>query len=277
MILIGGEKPPSFSELVAVVPLLERELDVLIVPTLGVPIRPGPLGAVFPTLKRIFDSHRCTINSHADEVRDLIFSPKLDSVPQDKSDDVTPYWGNAYFQPGDARLAYAVVARYQPSQIIEIGCGNSTKFLRRAVDDYQLATRITCIDPHPREDIAKVADEFHQATLPTIDLDVFSRLKAGDVLFLDGSHLVMNGSDCVHFFLNILPELPKGVWVHLHDIFLPYDYPSQLFIDCKSNEQYTLAMLFLFSQEWVPVLPIYYAYREGILPHGGGSLWMKRQ
>ncbi len=277
MIFIGNEKPPTFSELVAMMPTLEKELDALIVPTLGVPIQPGPLGAVFPSLKKVFDGHRGAISSHADEVRDLILSPKLEAVPQDKMDDVTPYWGNPYFHPGDARLAYAVVARYQPSRIIEIGCGNSTKFMRRAIDDYQLATKITCIDPQPREDIAKVAHEFHQATLPTVDVGIFNQLKKGDVLFLDGSHLVMNGSDCVHFFLNILPELPKGVWVHLHDIFLPYDYPHQLFIDCKSNEQYTLAMLFLFSQEWVPVLPIYYAYREGILPHGGGSLWMKRR
>lgn len=92
LIFIGNEKPPTFSELVATIPTLEKELDALIVPTLGVPIQPGPLGAVFPSLKKVFDSHRDTISSHADEVRDLILSPKLDTVPQDKTDDVTPYW-----------------------------------------------------------------------------------------------------------------------------------------------------------------------------------------
>jgi len=105
---------------------------------------------------------------------------------------------------------------------------------------------------------------------------VFSRLRPGDVLFIDGSHLVMNGSDCVRFFLDVLPILPDGVWVHLHDVFLPYDYPYQLFLDCKSNEQYMVAVLLLHSQDWVPVLPIYYGHKPGILPHGGGSFRMRR-
>ncbi|HVM59988.1 MAG TPA: class I SAM-dependent methyltransferase [Verrucomicrobiae bacterium] len=277
MSITGRDKPPLYSELVSLMPGLEKELDVLIVPTLGVPMRPHPLDYVFPHLKKVFDGHRDIIRRHADQVREFIFSPHLDTVPQTKTDDVTPYWGNDYFHPGDARLAYAVIACHRPRRVIEIGCGNSTKFMRRAIDDYQLPTRITCIDPQPREDISKVAHEYFEASLPTVDLDVFDQLEPGDVLFLDGSHLVMNGSDCVQFFLNILPRLPKGVWIHLHDIFLPFDYPYQLFLDCKSNEQYMLAMLFLFSREWLPVLPIYYGYREGILPHGGGSLWMKRQ
>lgn len=112
--------------------------------------------------------------------------------------------------------------------------------------------------------------------MQTVDLAVFDQLESGDVVFMDGSHLVMNGSDCTHFFLNVLPVLPVGIWVHIHDVFLPYDYPYQLFLDCKSNEQYMLAVLFLNSREWVPVLPIYYGYHMGILPHGGGSLWMRR-
>ena len=257
-------------------PRLQEELGALIVPTLGVPIVPNPPGTVFPHVKRAMDEHLETMRRYAAEVTPLIFASQLESVPDDAVDDRTPYWNNEYFHRGDARLAYAIVARYRPQLIIEIGCGNSTRFMRRAATDFQTGTRIVCIDPHPRADVGGVADEVIEASMPTVDLRVFERLSPGDVLFMDGSHLAMNGSDCVQFFLNVLPMMPRGIWVHVHDIFLPYDYPYQLFIDCKSNEQYLLAALLLHSPEWVPVLPIYYACAQGILPHGGGSFWMRR-
>jgi hypothetical protein len=255
---------------------LEAELGALIVPTLGVPITPNPLGQVFPHVKAAMDRHLPEMREAAAEVTPFIFSPLLDAIPRHKVDDVTPYWESRYFPQGDKRLAYAVVARYRPRLIVEIGSGHSTKFMRRAARDHGLDTRIVSIDPEPRADIRLVADEFIQATMQTVDLSLFDALRPNDILFLDGSHLVMNGSDCVQFFLNILPVLPPGVLVHLHDIFLPFDYPYQLFIDCKSNEQYMVAMLLLSDPAWVPILPIYYAHTLDILPHGGGSFWMRR-
>jgi len=269
-------EPPSYPDLLKVMPRLEEALGVLMVPTLGVPIRPNPPGYVFSPVQAVFDSYRGVMQGYAADVMEYIFSPRLESIPESQIDDVTPFWNNGYFPAGDARLTYAVIARFRPRLIIEIGCGNSTKFMRQAALDYATGSRIICIDPQPRADITMVADDFHQANLTTVDLRMFDQLGSGDVLFVDSSHLVMNGSDCVQFFLNILPALVRGVWVHLHDIFLPYDYPYELFVNCKSNEQYMLAVLFLHSREWVPVLPIYYAHQLGILPHGGGSLWMRR-
>jgi len=268
--------PLSQEKLFAEMPRLQQELGALIVPTLGVPITPNPPGHLFPRVKQVMDAHLDTMRQHAAEVVPFIFDPKLEAIPQTRADEVTPYWGNDYFPAGDARLAYAVVARYRPRLIIEIGSGSSTKFMRRAVVDHGTGTRIVCIDPQPREDVRAVADEFIPAPLPAVDLSVFDALAPGDVLFMDGSHLVMNGSDCVQFFLNVVPALPPGIWVHLHDVFLPYDYPYQLFIDCKSNEQYMVASLLLHAQDWIPVFPIYYACMRGILPHGGGSFWMRR-
>jgi hypothetical protein len=256
---------------------IEAELGALVVPTLGVPITPNPLDHLFPWVQAAMDRHQPAMRQAAAEVIPFIFSKELERIPQDKVDEVTPYWNNGYFPAGDARLAYAVVARHRPRLIIEVGCGNSTKFMRRASMDHGTNTRIVCIDPQPRADVRPVADEFIEASMPTVDLSVFSRLQPGDVLFLDGSHLVMNGSDCVQFFLNVLPAVPAGVLVHIHDIFLPYDYPYQLFIDCKSNEQYMVAMLMLHAPEWVPILPIYYGNKLGILPMGGGSFWMRKE
>jgi hypothetical protein len=56
--------------------------------------------------------------------------------------------------------------------------------------------------------------------------EVFSTLTAGDVLFIDSSHLLMPGTDVDVLFNRVLPQLPAGVFVHIHDIFLPDDYPA---------------------------------------------------
>ena len=271
----GDTYPPPLP-LLEIAPQLEDALGAVLVPTFGVPVYPRPLDYLYAHVERALDAHEDAIRAHADEVTPFIFSPGLETVPDEKTDEVTPYWNNEYFTPGDARLAYAVVARYRPRRIVEVGCGNSTRFMRRAARDVGLGTRITCIDPDPREDIRLVADEVRVERLQDADPSVFEGLAANDVVFFDGSHLVLNGSDCTCFFLEVLPRLPKGIWVHVHDIFLPYDYPYRLFVDCRSNEQYMMALLVLFSREWLPALPIYYAHRKGWLPHGGGSFWMRR-
>ncbi len=270
------DETPEYSQIVPVIPRLEKALGIWITPTLGFTIDPNPPGYVFPLVKQVFDGYLTEMRHYADEVKEFIFSPKLNSITNQKSDGVSPYWENDYFQEGDARLAYAVIARYRPKLIIEIGCGNSTKFMRRAINDYDTGSRLVCIDPAPREEIDSVAHEIHRVSCTQVDVQIFSQLSDGDVLFVDGSHLVMNGSDCVHLFLNILPSLKTGVWVHFHDIFLPYDYAYDLHVRCRFNEQYLLAMLFLYSKDWLPALPIYFAYERQLLPLGGGSFWMKK-
>lgn len=267
----------DFHALMTAIPVIEEGLDVWMIPKLGFRIDTNPPGYVFPLLENRFEEHLDTIRHHADDVRELIVSPNLERIPENKVDDVGPYWRNDYFHPGDARLAYAVVARYRPRMILEIGCGNSTKFMRRAAEDFRTGTTIVCVDPEPRANLHGVAHEFYQQSCTTVDFNVYKRLQPGDVLFIDGSHLVMNGSDCVHLFLNVLPLLPPGVWVHLHDVFLPYDYPYDLHINCRYNEQYLVGAVLQYSDEWVPALPIYYCNQKGILPHGGGSFWMVKR
>lgn len=267
----------NYSELKPFYKSFEEGLDAWITPRLGFSITPNPLGQVFPLVEKKFESFHDTMRQHARELIPFIQSPKLTAIPENKTDEVTPYWLNDYFHQGDARLAYAMVACHRPKLIIECGCGNSTKFMRRAAQDYQTGTRIVCIDPEPRANIKGVADAFHQASATTIDPEFFDQLQPGDFLFIDGSHLVMNGSDCVHLFLNVLPRLKPGVWVHIHDVFLPHDYPYELHVECRYNEQYMLAQLFLYSNDWTPAVPIYYGHRKGILPYGGGSFWMRKE
>jgi len=137
-----------------------------------------------------------------------------------------PRWDQDWFPRLDAAIAYAIVRRHRPARIVEVGSGHSTRFMVRAAEDSGLATQIFAIDPAPRAALHGLPIEWLPATVPACGLTPFQRLAAGDLLFIDSSHILMPGTD-VDFLLNeVLPILPAGVLLHLHDVFLPDDYPA---------------------------------------------------
>ncbi|HEU4435033.1 MAG TPA: class I SAM-dependent methyltransferase [Pyrinomonadaceae bacterium] len=85
-----------------------------------------------------------------------------------------------------------------------------------------------------------------------IDVGFFSQLEANDILFIDSSHTVKFGSDVCYEFLEVLPELRPGVWVHVHDIFFPHDYPAEWLLKRRLalNEQYLLEAFLSFNREF---------------------------
>ncbi len=152
------------------------------------------------------------------------FAPNLEAIGE--ASPPAPRWRQGWFPRLDAASAYAMVRTLRPRRIVEIGSGHSTRFLARAVADGGLETTITTIDPRPRAaldglDIRHVAETLHDAGCAP-----FQGLEAGDILFVDSSHILMPGSD-VDIILNRLwPALAPGVVVHFHDIFLPDGYPE---------------------------------------------------
>lgn len=137
----------------------------------------------------------------------------------------TPRFDQSWFPTLDAVAAYTIVRRSRPHRMIEVGSGHSTRFLARAVADAGAPTRITAIDPQPRAALAGLDIEFIPAVVQDADPGLFADLAAGDILFIDSSHILMPGTDVDWLFSRVLPRLPAGVLVHIHDIFLPDDYP----------------------------------------------------
>jgi methyltransferase family protein len=151
---------------------------------------------------------------------------------------------NGYYDTPDAEALYLMVRRFAPTRVIEVGCGNSTRITRQAVIDGDLDTTITAIDPYPRADIAHVVDHFEQKRLEDVDPALFDGLQSGDILFIDSSHQVRMSNDVAHLFCRIIPTLAPGVVIHVHDVFLPFEYPKRFFYDCPSwGEQYVLHTL----------------------------------
>jgi hypothetical protein len=225
---------------------------------------------------KIFEMQRKRIVEEYHLLSPLMNSPKLSTITELQQNETDPFWQNGFFQCGDARAAYALAVTLNPAHIIEIGSGNSTKFFRRAILDYGLRSKIVSIDPTPRADISKIADTVIPLNAVKVPVSCFDELRAGDILFIDGSHYCFNGSDVTHLFLNVLPRLPLGVVVHIHDIMLPYEY-MDVFTKRNYNEQYLLAALLFNTARWQITLPLSWLSRQGITPpeHVGVSFWMR--
>jgi hypothetical protein len=108
-----------------------------------------------------------------------------------------------------------------------------------------------------------------------IELDYFSGLEANDILFIDSSHIVKFGSDVCYEFLEILPTLKPGVWIHVHDIFFPYDYPAEWLINRRQafNEQYLLEAFLNFNKAFSVQLANYWLHLDH--PNDAARLWTK--
>jgi predicted O-methyltransferase YrrM len=153
-----------------------------------------------------------------------------------------PRWDQDWFPRLDAAALYTLVRKQRPARIVEVGSGHSTRFTARAIRDGGLQTTITSIDPAPRADIGATGAVTIRKTLQQVGLEPFRDLGSGDILFIDSSHILMPGTDVDILFNHVLPGLPEGVLVHVHDIFLPDDYPPEW--DWRGyNEQLGIAAL----------------------------------
>jgi len=172
-----------------------------------------------------------------------------------------PQWVNSYIPGLDGVALYSFVADTRPSLYLEVGSGNSTKFVKRAISDHGLDTTIVSIDPHPRAEVDTLCDEIIRLPVEDADLGVFDRLVPGDMLFIDNSHRAFQNSDATVMLTEVVPSLPAGVLVGIHDIFLPDDYPPQ-WADRYYSEQYLLAAWLLGGGGGAEiVLPAHYIRR----------------
>jgi len=186
------------------------------------------------------------------------------------------YWKNNYLPGLDLVFLYTLVREQKPAKIIEIGSGHSTAVMRRAIQDGQLSTQITCIDPQPRRKLSQLADVVLPMALENLTgFQIFNQLKPGDILFFDGSHLALPNSDVTVFFMEILPRLAPGVFIQIHDIYLPFDYPEDM-VSRGYNEQYVLAQLLQFGWpgKMEVLFPAYWMSRQEIFQNEmDAGLW----
>jgi len=184
-----------------------------------------------------------------------------------------------------------MVRHFQPQLILEIGGGFSSLLLSEAAAKNN-GSSVICIEPFPPEFLKQGSPGLRsliEKEVQDIDLDFFAQLASGDILFIDSSHTVKIGGDVNYLFLEVLPRLSPGVIVHIHDIFLPFEYRRKWVVDELRfwTEQYLLQAFLAFNSDYEVLIANNYLshyYEEDLkatfpdLPcWGGGSLWMRRR
>jgi hypothetical protein len=213
-----------------------------------------------------------------------------DELPPN-SDESAFYTKNTQYSWLDARALFAFLRELRPRRMVEIGSGFSS-LLAADVNRRFLDGRLdlTCIEPYPRPFLRKGIpgiSRLIEARVQDVALNTFTCLEAGDILFIDSSHVSKTGSDVNFIYFEILPRLCPGVVVHIHDIFFPHDYPQQwvLELGIHWNEQYLVRAMLTDSRGFSVLLGCAYVLERfpdllrtalGGELYGGGSLWLQR-
>jgi predicted O-methyltransferase YrrM len=163
-----------------------------------------------------------------------------------------PRFAQDWFPRLDAAIGYTMLRLRRPARLVEVGSGHSTRVFARAIADGALATRLSAIDPAPRADISALPVALSRVPVQRAARALFADLRAGDILVVDSSHVLMPGSDVDLLFNDVMPALPMGAIVHVHDIFLPRGYTNHYYLDQNRhwNENYLLGALLLENPRW---------------------------
>lgn len=205
---------------------------------------------------------------------------------------------NQNFRHVDAEVAHSMVRHFLPKKIIEIGSGFSTYLLARACllnkERSRVETELFVIDPYPWDTVARGfpgLSNLRREKAENIELAFFLQLGAGDILFIDSTHVVRTGGDVNYLYLEVLPRLKCGVIVHIHDIFLPREYPQEWVLKERffRTEQYLLQAFLAYNQAfevlWCASY-MHFHYPQQLKtafpsydnqPHWPRSFWMRKK
>jgi predicted O-methyltransferase YrrM len=202
---------------------------------------------------------------------------------------------NGYFSYSDGILLYSMIRQFQPKRIIEIGSGHSSALM---LDTNELFFKneidLTFIEPYPAERLdwlMNTEDKKRFTVIPdfvqSVSLNVFAELGAGDILFIDSTHVSKTGSDVNYILFDVLPVLQPGVIIHFHDVFYPFEYPKEwVFNGYNWNEDYLLrAFLMCNSTYDILLFPDYlYMHHKEVFDsmplcklNTGGSFWIQKK
>ncbi len=197
-----------------------------------------------------------------------------------------PRWNdgpaNRMFSAADAAVYRAMLGYLRPRQIIEAGSGYSTAI---ALDE---GYAVTCAEPYPARLLSLLRPDdpvtLIRQPVQDVPLEAFARLGAGDILFIDSSHVAKAGSDVAWLLLHVLPRLAAGVAVHVHDIFWPFTYPAQWLAEQRDwNEAYFLHAFLSGNASWEILLFSSWLWQQHpeLVPRHlaceqPGSIWLRK-
>jgi hypothetical protein len=188
---------------------------------------------------------------------ELDYAEELKAFPQLKPADGGFFYRNATYESGDAELLYGIIRRHRPRRLVEIGGGYSTLMAQAAIrrnraDDPGCVCEHVCIEPYEAPWLESLGLTVVRQRVELMGPELFRSLEAGDILFIDSSHVIRPQGDVLHEHLYVLPQLAPGVLVHFHDVFTPRDYLRDWVVDERKlwNEQYLLEAFLSCNREF---------------------------
>jgi hypothetical protein len=187
----------------------------------------------------------------------LTFGKEFIGLLEAKASDFGFGFNNDSFGPGDAEYLYQIIRRNKPRMLLEIGSGHSTLIARAAIkrnceESGESRCEHICIEPYENPWLESSGVNVLRQRVEEVDGALFEQLAAGDLLFIDSSHIIRPQGDVLTEYLEILPKLRSGVIVHVHDVFSPRDYPANWLFNklLLWNEQYLLEAFLTQNREW---------------------------
>lgn len=232
-------------------------------------------------------------------LRQFTFAEELDALDGQSVNGLTYHFTNAnrMFAEGDAEALYSFIRAFKPATIVEIGSGQSSLVAQIAIgknkkENPHYACRHVCFEPYENPWLEQIGAEIMRARIETADLSLFLTLQPNDIVFIDSSHVLRPQGDVECEILRILPVLAEGVFVHVHDIFTPFDYIPQFLCEDRRfwTEQYILEAFLSMNSCYEVVLALHDLHRRRLSelsdsfpvlarsPHRApGSFWMRRK
>ncbi len=208
-----------------------------------------PLPALTKLFEREIEQYRLLLESLLPYAKLTQDWPEL--CPSDTS--VKPWKKNDFLTRFDLATIYGMIRHHKPSRYLEVGSGMSTRVANQARIDGGFEMEIISVDPEPRIEVEGICDQIIRKPLELALDELAKNISPSTLLFIDGSHRCFPMSDVTVFFLSIMTHLPAGVLIHIHDVYLPHDYPDNL----KSrywSEQYLLAAYLMGGSRGIEVV-----------------------
>ncbi|SFE04929.1 class I SAM-dependent methyltransferase [Blastococcus tunisiensis] len=198
---------------------------------------------------------------------------------------------NSMFGAADASMLRGMLLHHRPERLVEIGSGYSTALALDVAEQDLPDLRITCVEPYADRLRSRLrpgdTDRLTLLEQPLQDVDMASlvaQLRPGDVFFIDSTHVVKAGSDVLWLLLRILPALPDGVIVHIHDVLWPFEYPDEWLREGRDwTEVYFVHAFLAYNSRFRIVLFgdwLATEHPDLVAPENqgvrGGSLWLEK-
>jgi len=214
--------------------------------------------------------------------------------PEKKQSSHRYYFENPNYSYADAVLLYSMIRYLKPRRIVEIGSGfSSCVALDTNEAHFNRSIHCSFVEPYPQllKSLLKPGDEdgivIVSEGVQDADPGVFLQLEENDILFIDSTHVSKTNSDVNYLLFHVLPILKRGVYVHFHDIFFPFEYPMDWIYEGRSwNECYVLrAFLYGNPQFRIELFTsfmtrfhkeFFEAHMPLCLKNTGGCIWLKK-